>query len=94
MAQTLYALIEKIDGILRTIIVIMFPLATAFFLWGVIQYISSSNDEKKLKDARQKIIYGVIGLFMMVAVWGIVRAIVTSFGLDENPSVNIDMPPQ
>ena len=82
LAQSLYTLLETADKIIRTIIGIMFPLATAIFLWGVIEYMRAAGDEKKIKDARQKITYGIIGLFLMVAVWGIVKAVVATFGLE------------
>ncbi|MEK7560295.1 MAG: hypothetical protein AAB522_03295 [Patescibacteria group bacterium] len=82
LAQSIYDLLKKADDVVRTIIGILFPLATAIFLWGVIEYMRAAGDEKKIKDARQKITYGIIGLFLMVAVWGIVKAIVVTFGLD------------
>ena len=89
MPPSIYNLLTKLENIISTIIGIMFPLATAIFLWGAIEYILAGGDEKKLKDARQKIIYGIIGLFLMVAVWGIVRAIVTSFGLETDADVKL-----
>lgn len=79
--NSLCELLQKIDLVIRTVIGILFPLATAIFLWGVIEYMRAAGDEKKIKDARQKITYGIIGLFLMVAVWGIVKAVVVTFGL-------------
>ena len=89
LAQSLYTLLETADKIVRTLISIMFPLATAIFLWGVIEYMRAAGDEKKIKDARQKITYGIIGLFLMVAVWGIVKAVVATFGLDISTDVRL-----
>lgn len=80
--KSLCELLQKADQIVRIIIGILFPLATAIFLWGVIEYMRAGGDEKKIKDARQKITYGIIGLFLMVAVWGIVKAVVATFGLE------------
>lgn len=82
LAQSIYDLLQKSENIIRTIIGILFPLATAIFLWGVIEYMRAAGDEKKIKDARQKITYGIIGLFLMVAVWGIVHVILVTFGLN------------
>ena len=100
-AQSIYPLLATTDRIIRIVIGMLFPLATIFFLWGVIEYMRAAGDEKKIKDARQKITYGIIGLFMMVAVWGIVGAIVKTFGLDtggvslprEIPAVQIETNP-
>ena len=81
LAQSIYTLLATADRIIRIIIGMLFPLATVFFLWGIIEYMRAAGDEKKIKDARQKITYGIIGLFMMVAIWGIVKAVVATFGL-------------
>jgi TRAP-type C4-dicarboxylate transport system permease small subunit len=81
MEPSIYTLLATADRIVRIIIGMLFPLATAIFLWGAIEYMRAAGDEKKIKDAKQKIIYGIIGLTLMVAVWGIVKAIVTTFGL-------------
>ena len=89
---SIYDLIEKVDKIMRQIIGILFTAGTVVFLWGVIQYMSAAGDEKKIKDARQKIYYGIIGLALMVAVWGIVRVIVTTFELDTNGNSPLHLP--
>jgi len=82
MEPSIYTLLEKADQLMRQIIGILFTVGTVVFLWGTIQYMTAAGDEKKIKDAKQKIIYGTIGLFLMVAVWGIVKALVATFGLD------------
>lgn len=71
-------LFARIAGIMRAILAILFYLGTVIFLWGVVKYIFSSDPEK-LSEARTFIIYGIITLFVMVSVWGIVRIFVWSF---------------
>lgn len=82
MEPSIYSLLEKADQIMRIIIGILFTAGTVVFLWGVIEYMTAAGDEKKIKDSRKKITYGIIGLTLMVAVWGIVKAIVSTFGLE------------
>lgn len=60
---------------LNTIIVFLFLVATVIFLFGVVKYISAAGDEEKTKEARQMIIWGVIFLAVMVAVWGFVNVV-------------------
>ncbi|MBI2628062.1 MAG: hypothetical protein HYW71_01335 [Candidatus Niyogibacteria bacterium] len=67
-ASTIEDLIYKIGGIFNAII----P--------GVLQFVTSGGDEEKRKEGRDHIIYGLIGLFIMVAVWGLVNAIAGTFG--------------
>ena len=50
-------------------------VATVVFLWGVVKYVIAQGDEKKLAEGRKYIIYGLIGLFVMLAMWSIVTAV-------------------
>lgn len=79
-AQTIGSIVSAITGFLRSIIPILFLIATVVFLWGIILFITSGGDEEKRKEGRQYIIFGLIGLFVMVAVWGIVSVLVGFFG--------------
>lgn len=80
-AQTVGTILEKISDILNITIPVLMILATLVFLWGIITYITASGDEEKLKGARMYIIWGLIGLFVMVAVWGLVQVLLNTFGV-------------
>lgn len=80
-AATIGTILTDVQTILNTIIPILMILATVVFLWGVITYITAGGDEEKAKSGRTYIIWGLIGLFAMVAVWGLVRALVNTFGV-------------
>jgi len=73
-------IITTINKILATIIPVLITLAVVYFIWGVIQFTVSSDEEAK-KGARGKIIQGLIGLFVIVAFWGIIRLITNTFGV-------------
>jgi bacteriorhodopsin len=69
-------------------------LAIAMFVYGIVKYIAASGNAEKEKQARGYIIYGLIGLFILVAFWALVTVIVTTFGLEgENPSITPPPPP-
>lgn len=55
----------------RYIIQVLFVLATIIFLWGVISFISNSQDETKRNKSKAIMTYGIIGLAVMVAAWGV-----------------------
>lgn len=63
------------------IIPLLFTLAFLFFLWGMINYIRNANDVKKREETKKFIYWGVIGLTVMVGIWGIVRIVTSTFGL-------------
>ena len=71
----------NIQGILNSIIPVLLIIGTIVFLWGVISFVTAGADEEKRANARQLMIYGLVALFVMVAVWGIVRVLVQFFGV-------------
>src|SRR3989338_3493022 len=77
-------IIDKLAAIFNSIIPLLMVAATVFFLWGVLQFVTSGGDEDKRKEGRDHIIYGLIGLFIMVAVWGLVGAIQGTFELTDS----------
>ncbi|MDO8523222.1 MAG: hypothetical protein Q7S12_02990 [bacterium] len=76
---TFASLIDAAKGVLCSIIPALFILATVVFLYGVVKYVVAGGDEKKMDSGKQFMIYGLIGLFVMVAMWGIVNAAVSTF---------------
>ena len=80
---TLSGIICRIATILNTLIPILIVLGVVFFVWGVISYIIGADEEQK-KKGKDKIIYGIIGLVVIVGMWGLVRIVTTTFGLNNN----------
>lgn len=58
--------------IVNFIIPFLFALATAAFIWGVIEYFLNPDNEEKKKKGKSFIIGGLLALFVMLSVWGIV----------------------
>ena len=69
-------LISKIEGLLNSVISLLFVLATVYFLWGVVNYVvGAGGDIKKLEQGKQHMLWGIVGMAIMLSAWGIVRAI-------------------
>ncbi|MDE2031289.1 MAG: hypothetical protein KGI58_03480 [Patescibacteria group bacterium] len=79
-AATAFSVLATVNQILATIIPILITLAVVYFIWGVIQYTLSTDEEKK-KKARSTIIQGLIGLFVIIAFWGIIGILTNTFGI-------------
>ena len=67
-------------------------LATLYFIWTVIGYIRV-KDAKESEERKKAMIRGIIGLFVIVAIWGIVRVIVTTLGVGGTTTVTPPCPP-
>lgn len=81
-AQDVESLIDKILGIINLVIPLLIAVAVVIFLYGVVKYITAGASEESRKEARSVMLYGIIGLFVMVAVWGLVNVLVETFNLD------------
>ncbi|MBI2610197.1 hypothetical protein HYW53_03400 [Candidatus Giovannonibacteria bacterium] len=80
-AQTAESIITRIDRILQQVIPILLIIGTIVFLWGIIVFITAGASEEKKSYGKYLIIYGLVGLFVMVAIWGIVGVLVNTFGV-------------
>jgi len=79
---------ESLKGLIITILngvtILLLAFAVVFFLAGVVKYIAAGADEEKRKESRNTIVYGIIGLFVMVSVWGLVGLVKNTLNLDDS----------
>ena len=69
-------LIQSIGGLVSSLIGIVIALALLAFFWGLAKFIFNvSGDEKAVQEGKRIMLCGIIALFVMVSVWGIVRFI-------------------
>ena len=82
-AQQINSITSAGDAIMNIINNVLVPLifAVAFlvFIWGVFQYFIAKEAKENGKDL---ILYGLIGFFVMVSVWGLVNILVGTFSLN------------
>ena len=72
-----------IDIINNVAVPIVFALAFIVFIWGIFQYfIQGGHDEEKREAGRSLMLWGLIGFFIMVSVWGLVNILRGTFSLN------------
>ena len=84
--KTLYRFMCQLGGILNAVLPLMIALAGVYLVWGVVSYIIADEEEAK-KKGRSKIVYGIIGLAIIISLWGLVNLVVNTFGLDERENI-------
>ncbi len=70
--------------ILNPLIALLFGIATLYFIYGVLQYIWNPDNEEARTTGKQSMIWGIVGMFVMVSVFGIMRLLINSIGADPN----------
>lgn len=58
--------------ITRSIIPLLFAVALLMFIWGVLKYVIAGDGSDDREEGRWFMIWGIVGLFVMVSVWGLV----------------------
>lgn len=66
---------------------LLISISVIVFIIGVIKYISNGDDSTKREEGRNFIIYGLVGLFVIVSVWGLVGVLQGTFGLGNTPFI-------
>jgi hypothetical protein len=84
---TVFGILETVLRILNTVIPILITLAIVFFVYNVVMYILA-KDEDAQKEARKYMIASIIGLFVVVSVWGLVNLIGKTFGIGAGSGTN------
>ena len=82
MQQTVSTFLGQIQVILDSVVPFIVGLAVFIVIWGIFNYITHAADEEKRAQAKQYIIWGVVGVFCMLSVWGFVNILYNSFTLD------------
>ena len=72
-----------IVGIINTIIVpVIFALAFIVFVWGVVNYFFlNGGDEVKRSEGRQFALWGVLGMVVLLSVWGFVNILLSTLNI-------------
>ncbi len=85
VACTIYRLIN-------VVIPILILGAVAWFIWGIVQFITASDGEEK-GAARGMMVHGIIAFAVILGLWGIVYILLNTFGIGKGAAgVEFDFP--
>ncbi len=81
--------------VINPLIILIFALALVYFLYGVVQFLLNSENEEARNSGKSHMLWGVIGMFIMVAVFGIMRLILNTLGenhikIQDNGNIQIE----
>ncbi len=67
--------------ILNPLILLMFGLATVYFIYGIVKFLSLEAGDKARDDARRSILWGIVGMVVMFSVFGLIQFVLGTFGV-------------
>lgn len=78
---TFCILIKKVTAIIAMAIPIVGGLALLAFFIGIARFVFAAGDSEAHKSGKQLMIWGLVALFVMFSVWGIIRLLARTIGL-------------
>jgi hypothetical protein len=82
----------QVFALVNQVIPMLLALAVLVFLWGIVKFIANASDPEARSGGIQHMIWGMIGLFVMVGFWGIIGYVQESFNLNGVPIVTTSAP--
>lgn len=77
-------IVAGINVLVNTLLPIAFTAAVLFFFWGLATYLLAAGDEGAQDKGKRIMLWGVIALFVMSSIWGLVRFIQSAVGVNGN----------
>lgn len=65
----------------ESLIPLFIALAVVAFMWGVIILVINSDNEEKKKEGKKFMVWGIIALFVIISIWGLVGLLANTIGL-------------
>ncbi|HTK33130.1 MAG TPA: pilin [Candidatus Paceibacterota bacterium] len=88
----------KLTNIGNTIIEILIAFAVLYIIFNVVRYIMAAEDPEKRKSIGGAVLWGIVGLFVILSIWGLVNILSNTFRTNTNaPTQNfpqLNYPPQ
>jgi len=80
--QNAFTLLSTGQSLMNLIIRVLVGLAILMIIWGVVQFIiaGASGGEEAQKKAKGTILYGILGLFVITTIWGLVGIVRRTLG--------------
>ena len=80
--MTINSLLGRIsEFILNPLIILAFVVALIVFFWGLVEFIYKAGSEDGREVGKRNIMWGIVGMFVMIGVYGIINLILGTFGL-------------
>lgn len=64
-----------VDVIIDPLLALLFAVALVYFMWGLIVFLANPDDETKRSEGRRHMLWGIVGMFVMIAASAIIEII-------------------
>src|SRR3989344_575900 len=61
---------------------LLLAIAVFVIIFGAFQFVTGAGDEEKRKIGKDKILWGIVGVVVMLVVWGLINIVLATFSFD------------
>ena len=81
-STTFDGFVSNVDSmIINPLILFLFALAVVYFLYGVLEFLMNQTNDEKKTSGKSHMLWGIIGITIMLGVWAILSIILNTLGL-------------
>jgi CHASE3 domain sensor protein len=84
---TLAHTLGQVSGLINGLIPIVLAIAVLIFFWGLAMYMFNTNNLEKRTEGINIMFMGIIAIFVMVSLWGIIRILQQTFKVDQSQPI-------
>ena len=82
--STINDLTAKAVGIGNVLVYLLVGFAVLYIVYETVRYFILADSEEARKEAGSSIFYGLVGLFVIVSIWGLVNILIKTFPTGDN----------
>ncbi len=80
------SLIKAVGALVQQLTALAAGAGLLAFFWGIVRFLfAAGGDEKAITEGKKFMGWGLVALFVMMSVWGIIEFFQTSLGLPHSP---------
>lgn len=77
-----------VSQVIRTILGVVAVVATGMFVWGGVLMLTSGGNERRVKQAKETLVWAAIGLIVIIVSWTLIRFVLDSL-VGRNPNKDV-----
>lgn len=78
--------------IFNPLVLFMIGIAVLVFLWGIFEFLANYDEDSAQEQGKRHMFWGLVGMFVMFSVFGIMRFMIGTFGLVSPTGKDIVLP--
>jgi len=70
--------------IINPLIILLFAVALAIFLYGIVEFLSNSDNEEAKTKGKNNMLWGIVGFVIMIGVWTLLSIVTNTFNIPKS----------